>query len=376
MQMKEFVLENYLQQVAVSQNIGDCPKVPVPLIQKNQNYLFISYSHKDYKAVYSDLAHLYMRGVRFWYDKGLNVGHDWEQEVEDHIKNPNCCGIIFYISTNMFLSGSVFKEIEFTQKRKRGSIIYQKNYFCVNLHHGGIPDILFEAQKLQKDQGLPPLDTKAISVLTSTFSDKDTYIDANSRFYLDDLIDQIQLQFNVINKTDDSLNQSIFQSLDTPKAAWNFFLRGEIESISLFKYMYSCYRENKNSRPWNLLFESTSISIIFMLYAFYGLFLKSDIPVLQELLVELYKDIYLVGIILLLSIFFLIFKVSTLFLVFYLSPAYQKYQRKPQWRLFTRICFYCGSLFFAFFIPIGCLLCSYLFMAMRKGLQIYNREPM
>jgi hypothetical protein len=57
--------------------------------------------HKDYKSVYSDLAHLYSCDVRFWYDKGLSVGKDWELEVEEHIKNPNCCGIIFYISTNI-----------------------------------------------------------------------------------------------------------------------------------------------------------------------------------------------------------------------------------------------------------------------------------
>jgi len=117
--MDEFVLEDYLKQLSATDDIDDCPKVPIPTIQQNQNYLFVSYSHKDYKAVYADLAHLYCANVRFWYDKGLHVGREWEQEVEEHIKNPNCCGIIFYISTNMFLSESVLKEIEFTRTRKK-----------------------------------------------------------------------------------------------------------------------------------------------------------------------------------------------------------------------------------------------------------------
>ena len=101
--MREFDLESYLLRLEEAQSIKECPKVPVPEIANNQNYLFVSYSHKDYKEVYADLAHLYTRGVRFWYDKGLTVGRDWEIEVREHIHDPNCCGIVFYISTNMYL---------------------------------------------------------------------------------------------------------------------------------------------------------------------------------------------------------------------------------------------------------------------------------
>lgn len=196
--MVEFNCEEYLQQVGSSESIEDCPKVPIPSIGKNQNYLFVSYSHKDYKAVYSDLAHLYCHDVRFWYDKGLHAGKDWEAEVCEHIKSPNCCGVIFYLSTNMFLSDSIIKEIEFTQTKKKSNAVIQKNYFCVNLHGGNISDILFDAQQYNREKGFKLLNTDVQSRLTSVFSDKATHLKYTSKSHVDDLLGQIREQFDVI----------------------------------------------------------------------------------------------------------------------------------------------------------------------------------
>ena len=111
MTMGEFVLEEYLQVLQNAKNIDDCLKVPIPEMDNDQNYVFVSYSHDDYKEVYYDLAHLYCKGVRFWYDKGLSAGEDWEREVQEHIQSPYCCGVIFYLSTNMFLSGSILRKL-------------------------------------------------------------------------------------------------------------------------------------------------------------------------------------------------------------------------------------------------------------------------
>lgn len=197
--MVEFNCEEYLQQVVSSESIEDCPKVPIPSIGKNQNYLFISYSHKDYKAVYSDLANLYDHNVRFWYDRGLRAGKDWEEEVCEHIKSPNCCGVIFYLSTNMFLSDSIIKEIEFTQTKTQKSTSIQKNYFCVNLHGGLISDILFDAQQHKREMGLTLLNTEVQNRLTSAFSDKATYLMYASKSHIDDLLEQIHEQFDVID---------------------------------------------------------------------------------------------------------------------------------------------------------------------------------
>lgn len=59
----DFNLINYIKQLELSTDIRDCVSVPIPDIAENQNYIFISYSHKDYKEVYADLAVMYQAGV-------------------------------------------------------------------------------------------------------------------------------------------------------------------------------------------------------------------------------------------------------------------------------------------------------------------------
>lgn len=102
-----FDVDQYVKKLEQSENIQDCETVPIPDIAENQNYIFISYSHKDYKKVYADLAFLYREGVHFWYDRGLSAGKNWDAEVKERIENPRCSGVIFYLSENMFLSRSV-----------------------------------------------------------------------------------------------------------------------------------------------------------------------------------------------------------------------------------------------------------------------------
>jgi len=71
---KYFNVDTYLTQLQASSGITGCDAVPVPDIGENQNYIFISYAHQDYKQVYEDLAVMYHAGVRFWYDRGLTAG--------------------------------------------------------------------------------------------------------------------------------------------------------------------------------------------------------------------------------------------------------------------------------------------------------------
>ena len=54
--MKKFDITEYCNELLKSENISDCERVPVPAISEDQNYIFISYAHKDYKKVYADLA--------------------------------------------------------------------------------------------------------------------------------------------------------------------------------------------------------------------------------------------------------------------------------------------------------------------------------
>lgn len=130
-----FNYKDYQENLKNSTSITDCDTVPVPQCAEHQNYIFISYSHKDYKKVYHDLAAMYEAGVRFWYDDELTAGFNWDDEVYKKITDPHCSGVIFYISEDFFASESIYKEILTTlgKNNKIASAESPKNYFCVNL---------------------------------------------------------------------------------------------------------------------------------------------------------------------------------------------------------------------------------------------------
>jgi len=78
------------------------------------NYVFISYSHRDYEKVYHDLAYFLYNSetrVRFWYDEGLPAGQNWQEAAHAHITDPKCVGAIFYLSEDFLKSPSVLEEI-------------------------------------------------------------------------------------------------------------------------------------------------------------------------------------------------------------------------------------------------------------------------
>lgn len=100
---------------------------------EEKNYVFISYSHRDYEKVYSDLAYFCYnpnKRVRFWYDEGLPLGKEWDKAARKLMSSSRCVGVIFYLSKNLLLSKSVLKEIEMVKE-------FDKYYFAVALEPGG-----------------------------------------------------------------------------------------------------------------------------------------------------------------------------------------------------------------------------------------------
>lgn len=191
-----FDINSYIKQLNAAVSISTCDPVPVPEISENQNYVFISYSHQDYKQVYADLAVMYHYGVRFWYDRGLVAGKNWDSEVQRIIESPNCVGVIFFLSENLFLSESANKEIDIVTGDKEQ---LRKNYFCINLSDSKPSHILRNILRMD-DEILDHagLDMGRIAVLANAFSDKMTYLSFSDPGHQKDLIDQIASQFDVI----------------------------------------------------------------------------------------------------------------------------------------------------------------------------------
>ncbi len=79
------------------------------LYEGNENYFFISYSHHSKTDVYRILRKLNSLGVRFWYDKGLEKGVDWEKHVHEKMQKSSC--VLFFFDANFFTSQSLQKEV-------------------------------------------------------------------------------------------------------------------------------------------------------------------------------------------------------------------------------------------------------------------------
>lgn len=149
----------------------------------SDEYYFVSYSHKDYQAVFKDLFELIEYGGKepfaVWYDKDLCAGKDWEIEAENHIYDYKCKGVIFYISENSVDSDAIHKEINFV--RKTG-----KPYLTINLPIKNDENINYlsasEILKYLKEQNRltnPNNYIEKLKILEETFNAKVIFLQDN-----------------------------------------------------------------------------------------------------------------------------------------------------------------------------------------------------
>lgn len=84
----------------------------LPEPDSDDGYYFVSYSHRDYKAVLKDIAAMRDAGVRVWYDRGLESGKSWIREVKQKMSSYYCKGVIVYLSDNYLMSHSCMMELD------------------------------------------------------------------------------------------------------------------------------------------------------------------------------------------------------------------------------------------------------------------------
>lgn len=112
------------QQIKIKKEIIDnnelrtIPKEYLPEIVTDE-YYFISYSHLDYKKVYSDLFDLERAGLSIWYDLGMPAGSNWKDTATKFLMPYQCKGVIFYLSRNALKSKAIVDEIEFAERSKK-----------------------------------------------------------------------------------------------------------------------------------------------------------------------------------------------------------------------------------------------------------------
>lgn len=94
------------------------------IYEGSQPYLFISYAHRDTDAVMPLIRGLMERGIRVWFDKGVEPVGLWQNHIAEHLVNSH--GVIIMLSANSLASHNCRKEILMAGNR-------QKNVCVVHL---------------------------------------------------------------------------------------------------------------------------------------------------------------------------------------------------------------------------------------------------
>lgn len=122
-------------------------------------FVFISYSHRDFKQVVADLVQLKHCGVRLWYDRSIIYGEPWDEKALEIIDKPNCVGVFVYISHNSAKSMNVCTELEHARKKFAG------NRNIVGIHIGDAVLSAYLGKNRECDK-----------IYRTIFSDKSKYI--------------------------------------------------------------------------------------------------------------------------------------------------------------------------------------------------------
>ena len=59
--------------------------IPFVPYQGAEDYIFVSYAHKDSPQVFDLIHSLHRKKYRIWYDQGIEIGADWPQVVAEKL---------------------------------------------------------------------------------------------------------------------------------------------------------------------------------------------------------------------------------------------------------------------------------------------------
>ncbi len=123
----EITIKSRIKRIKRTRKIDEISLDCLPPVQ-NDEYFFVSYSHKDYKKVYEDIFYLQQFGISIWYDRGMTPGKDWKDTAEQYINKYNCKGMILYVSENSIQSEAIFQEVMFAKECGKDILLINIDY--------------------------------------------------------------------------------------------------------------------------------------------------------------------------------------------------------------------------------------------------------
>ena len=121
-----------------------------------ENYIFISYAHKDSNKVIPILEKMSEQGFRVWYDYGIEYGSEWPEYIEEHLLGCSC--VLVFMSPSCINSINCRNEINLALEEKKEMLI-----------------VYLEPTELRKGMRLQLNSVQAIRA--EAFSDEDELID-------------------------------------------------------------------------------------------------------------------------------------------------------------------------------------------------------
>lgn len=94
---------------------------PFEAYDGDDEYIFISYSHKDADAVFEELKKFKGEGYNIWYDQGIDVGVDWDDAIAEALEG--CALFVCFISKNSLASDNVINEIKFADDENKDIVL-------------------------------------------------------------------------------------------------------------------------------------------------------------------------------------------------------------------------------------------------------------
>ena len=89
---------------------SDSLRRPFDAYMGDEDYIFISYAHKDAELIFPEIKRFHDEGYPIWYDQGLTAGQEWDEEIEEFLLD--CSLLVVFVSKNSMASSNVVDEIK------------------------------------------------------------------------------------------------------------------------------------------------------------------------------------------------------------------------------------------------------------------------
>ena len=96
------------------------PKKPIAY-RGDKPFVFVSYAHADAGLAYPLISGLQERGLRVWFDDGLDVGDLWDEVIPDHVEQ--CAAMLCLVSSRFTDSNNCLDEIHYAKEQKKELMI-------------------------------------------------------------------------------------------------------------------------------------------------------------------------------------------------------------------------------------------------------------